>query len=500
MKKIVSGLLIFVFIINMVGCSNAYSGEVDKVTQAGITTSGSKDENSDSCIWQKKYYVDEFNEPTSSWYLSAISTGTFNNSAVSKRELTVEFLLDRTSFSIKLYEYGKQLVKNSSSKDHRYSITVKCSNGNKETVFGYIPSGGDRMYVVAKYLYGKDRQNVLRLFQNSNLSFYIEDDNRATTNYLFTVSTAGLAEKYYGLMGEAMPSGLQYALTETEDGYAVTDFGMLTDSTIVIPEEYNGKPVVAIEKEAFRDCDWLVSVEIPDSVQIIEEYAFCGCSSLKTVSGMKNVSTIGKKAFSECTALTGFTIPNNCCSISEGTFNSCYKLQKIIIPDSVTSIEESAFAYCYDLELVILGDNVAYIGRSAFSACDKLKLTAFDNAQYLPSPDNQYFALIQAKDKSIESCQINNETKVIAGGAFAGCSKIDSIIIPESVESIGEYAFVDSASEILFEKLSDWQLESWSQEVILSSDEIAFWHSVDWLLYKYRAFKWSKIQKSDTSE
>lgn len=50
-------------------------------------------------------------------------------------------------------------------------------------------------------------------------------------------------------------------------------------------------------------------------------------------------------------------------------------------------------------------------------------------------------ALIEAKDRSIKSCEIHSQTKIICYEAFSYCESLTSIEIPDSVTSIGDYAF-----------------------------------------------------------
>ena len=57
--------------------------------------------------------------------------------------------------------------------------------------------------------------------------------------------------------------------------------------------------------------------------------------------------------------------------------------------------------------------------------------------------DNPYFALIEAIDWSIDTCQIHEDTKIIAENALSGCMSISSIVIPEGVVSICNFAFSD---------------------------------------------------------
>lgn len=74
------------------------------------------------------------------------------------------------------------------------------------------------------------------------------------------------------------------------------------------------------------------------------------------------------------------------------------------------------------------------------------KMTIYDNALYLGSENNLYFALVEAVNQDITGCQINDKTKIICGRAFEGCTALISITIPGSVTSIGNGAFSDCKS------------------------------------------------------
>ena len=69
------------------------------------------------------------------------------------------------------------------------------------------------------------------------------------------------------------------------------------------------------------------------------------------------------------------------------------------------------------------------------------KMTIYDNALYLGSENNLYFALVEAVNQDITGCQINDKTKIICGRAFEGCTALISITIPDGVTSINDSAF-----------------------------------------------------------
>ena len=128
------------------------------------------------------------------------------------------------------------------------------------------------------------------------------------------------------------------------------------------------------------------------------------------------VTSIGNYAFYDCSALTQVTIPNSVTSIGYEAFSGCNGLATITIPNSVISIRSSAF---YGTALYDNAGNWT------------------NNVLYI---DN---CLIEAKTKLSGSYEIAVDTRVIAGEAFYGCSKLTQITIPNSVKSIGNYTFID---------------------------------------------------------
>ena len=143
--------------------------------------------------------------------------------------------------------------------------------------------------------------------------------------------------------------GLEFTLNDTEDGYIVTGIGTCTDTDVVIPSTYNGKPVTEIGYRAFYNCTEPTSIIIPDSVTSIGDYAFWYCTGLTSVTIGKSVTSIGDYAFAYCEGLTSIVIPDSVTSIGDSAFYECTALTSITIPDSVTSIGERAFRNCTGL-------------------------------------------------------------------------------------------------------------------------------------------------------
>ncbi len=177
---------------------------------------------------------------------------------------------------------------------------------------------------------------------------------------------------------------LTYEQNTSKTGYIVTgDSGQAP--TIVIPEEYNGKPVVGIADSAFaysRHTSEIHSISIPDSVTEIGKNAFHNQDALVSVniSTTSKLEKIGNNAFSGNSALESIYLPQNFIDLGEDVFNNCGGLNTIVV-DMENSHYSSSGNCLIDLETntLLRGSNqsvipeiVKKIGVAAFR---KAKLT-----------------------------------------------------------------------------------------------------------------------------
>jgi uncharacterized repeat protein (TIGR02543 family) len=126
--------------------------------------------------------------------------------------------------------------------------------------------------------------------------------------------------------------------------------------------------VTSIQQSAFSGSSGLTSVTIPNSVTSIGNAAFSGSSGLTSVTIPNSVTSIELIAFQGCTGLTSVTIPNSVTSIERSAFQGCTGLTSVTIPNSVTSIERSAFEGCTGLTSVTsLAEVPPDVGGDAFS-------------------------------------------------------------------------------------------------------------------------------------
>lgn len=132
-------------------------------------------------------------------------------------------------------------------------------------------------------------------------------------------------------------------------------------------------------------------------------------------------------------------------SIADGAFK-CKYLTSVVIGSNVKTIGDEAFLGCYRMTSVTIPDSVTSIGKGAFVDCFALPYNEYENCKYLYTKSNPYHALIGIAGEECLSYTMHEDTVVVVGGAFDGCSNIENITISGKVKLIGSYTFNNCAS------------------------------------------------------
>ena len=230
-----------------------------------------------------------------------------------------------------------------------------------------------------------------------------------------------------------------------------------TVSHIVIPSIYEGYPVTAFGREAFKNCKNLESIIIPESIITIGNSAFSGCTNLSSINFPDSVLTIGSSAFANCFGLTNIVIPDSVITIGSSAFWGCSGLTNIIIPNNVTTIGDSAFRACTKLESITLpfignslnGTSNTHFGYIFFGNDFEQETHMYEALKSVIITGNN--GLTKIDSYAFQGCRyltyisIPNTITSIGHGAFAGCGIIN-FVIPEGVTEIDAWAFYNCAN------------------------------------------------------
>ena len=196
-------------------------------------------------------------------------------------------------------------------------------------------------------------------FAYENATVYCPDAKAYYSNYMWQ-----RFKKY------KLPEAFKY--TEVEGGYSATynlfdyvkdpttgiDYGELfrnayPDGKLVVPDTYNGKPVVEIADNAFyyrlNNIRYTLQTNIsevvlPETIRKVGKEAFYYLTDIKKVNMPSSLTEIGEDAFWS-TGISEVILPDGLKTVGRNAFQYCNDLTKLVIPQSVESISGNAF-YC----------------------------------------------------------------------------------------------------------------------------------------------------------
>lgn len=205
-----------------------------------------------------------------------------------------------------------------------------------------------------------------------------------------------------------------------------------------------------ISDAAFKDCTKLVSVDIRNDITYLGEEAFMNCSKLEEVKFGGVCEQIAALAFYACNSLDEFKLPNCNVIISDGAFASS-SLSKLIFAENtfITESGVSVFDKVRDLTTDVSASTHYKLYNGALYSKDGSRLVLLlpgstANSFEVPADvteiadgafsSNIYLTSVTFADGSrLESIGI---------GAFANCSSLRSITLPNKEIMIGKSAFM----------------------------------------------------------
>lgn len=288
--------------------------------------------------------------------------------------------------------------------------------------------------------------------------------------------------------------------------------------------------VIILGVDAFAGNVGLEKVTIGKGVTQMYDSVFEGCESLAEVVFPEDGSLtfLGTRVFSKCKSLKEIKIPEGVTEIQNGLLRDCESLEKVELPDSlnllgnnlltntklyktqaeagntyvyadqwlvgcprldvleyfkpeevredVVGIAKGVFAFAPQLKEVEIPRSLKYVGSQAFYQCPKLNKVWVKEGNSLVELGTYAFQGC----KMLTNVQLTNGIKEIESYCFMDCELLDNntynptLLIPESVESVGTWAFKNTAlwgkpDEYGFIYASNW-LVGYDKEKFSSSN------------------------------
>jgi tetratricopeptide (TPR) repeat protein len=241
---------------------------------------------------------------------------------------------------------------------------------------------------------------------------------------------------------QEIANGLTWSFEVNNEKATIGSFSSCTfvipkdsEGSITIPSALGGCLVTAIGDNAFKGCQGLTSVTIPESVTTIGKEAFGFCKRLTSMTIPRAVTSIGDSAFVYCDALASVTILSRKLMLETNPFKGCRNLTTWILPGGdFPFVSQGVFLLSKDGKTLLAGPaakgdvtipyGVTRIGESAFCFCERLT-----------------------------SVTIPRSVTKIDSHAFSFCDGLASVTIPRSVTSIGYASFGHCRSLSLLTKM-----------------------------------------------
>ena len=257
-----------------------------------------------------------------------------------------------------------------------------------------------------------------------------------------SIASAGLGDFTFD------PITDEYTFEISEDGnyYILTGVPKKTVE-IVVPDEYEGKPVMGIANDAFqRAYAYGETFILSENIFYFDTMVFANAKKLQ-FNEYENGKYLGTKD-NPYYALVG---------VADKT------VTEFVLHDNTAIIIDYALLGVEELKKLTLSPNLKYMGPSALTNRSihwndiqaDLEYTEYNNCYYLGTAENPYHAMIKLSNADVTSVELHPDTKVIHPGAFKmyQCNEnksdtsveyaetLETVTIPKSVITIGPWAF-----------------------------------------------------------
>ena len=263
------------------------------------------------------------------------------------------------------------------------------------------------------------------------------------------------------------------------EGTSSSGDGAFLDCTS-LTEVVFGDGLAEIGGQAFRRCSALESVAFPNSVTNLGSSAFSGCTSLRTATLNEGLRTIGFYAFNNCTSLTEMTLPDSLVATgnendSYAIFSGCTSITDLTIGSGIAEVTKFfvPVASTNAFTVTVNGSGATVIDCNAFKNTKAGSVVLNGVARIEGTSSSNEGAFLGCS--SLTNIVLGAGLVEVGGRALCNCSALGELVLPESVETIGNNSFLGTTSltNIVFQgetapALGDWAFNGTSAGLVLT--------------------------------
>ncbi len=405
-----------------------------------------------------RYFIEAFNHTIDELFLS-VSEWAFC------RFIGREFEIDQKSFNfLEDYNLIKQVEQSyhfTRSEYEEYFIAYHLANKLIKTVQSM---GGDEEALVETLKHFKNKYAILQF-----VGYYLVSENTSNKVYRYLLK---LAKKSAESNLIATVVYLMALLSDTDalcemefDGLLTyieedtfRDTGLFTE--IIVPDS-----VTEIHRAAFVNLNHLKVIRFGNGVEKIAPWTLINCPDLQTVRFGKSLREVHAPTITNCDSLVKIKVdkanPTFSSSYQSGLVTkdlktflfACAGLSEIVIPEETETIKSWAFKGMKKLTSLNIPKNLTNIATDFTDECPNL-------VEFTVAPENQVFSVLNRSMLTYQTEEdkralfrlasgvegkftLPREIEVIGDDSISTCRKLTEIYIPDSVDTIGDYALAD---------------------------------------------------------
>ncbi len=368
------------------------------------------------------------------------------------------------------------------------------------------------LYKVNKYTENRNfLENTLEASKTS-LTYNTKNQDEGNIKTIITTITESDMEKFEIIKGKLLIKTkdvkeikVAQSLGIEVNPYDITEEGELesSDGNLLLVDETGTlkipDTVTKIGEGAFAQVEGLKTIIIPGSVKEIGTRAFAYNPTLETVIMEEGVEIIGSSAFQGCSKLKNVSMPESLIEIKGSAFMSVVSLGEIKIPSKINKINaytfygtnlkkvtlsvntESIVDYAFDytsFEEIVIPEKVKQIGKGVFDNNVQLDNViiqgedpkyVYESGMLMPKEKDNILFISDKYLKSINTFSIpSGVTKFDLN--ITQYTNITKIIIPDTIEYIGNGIFPSTINEIEVSKTNNKYAINENKKILYTKD------------------------------